>query len=352
MRAHGRRRRGRSWRSGVPQRSGHGWSERSRLRWITAVRAGVGMRRRRAVTAVADAGAAAVVMTYRNPVERYGVTRFATDLAGAGGSGAITPDLIPDEAAPWIAASDAYGLDRVFLVAPSSTDARLASTAAASASFVYAASTMGVTGARDTVGATGAHPRRAGSEPCRPSLRFGVGLGVSNGRQAEEVAQFADGVIVGSALVRCLLDSPDAAGICRARSARGRPGRRGAGSPPARAVVQSVSGRGQPADEPDGRAVLRRSGPGPCRTAGSPTTKPGTSAGILGRRSTADHRVFDVPGIANLADVRLPIVPQPKRSTPAAVANAVVENLAQRVGSGRPGARCRVQARRLRLPHA
>ena len=92
-----------------------------------AVRAGVAMRDvLRAVTAVADAGAAAVVMTYWNPVEHYGVTRFATDLADAGGSGAITPDLIPDEATPWIAASDAYGLDRVFLVAPSSTDARLA----------------------------------------------------------------------------------------------------------------------------------------------------------------------------------------------------------------------------------
>ena len=178
-----------------------------------AVRAGVAMRDvLRAVAAVADAGAAAVVMTYWNPVERYGVTRFAADLAGAGGSGAITPDLIPDEATPWIAASDAYGLDRVFLVAPSSTDARLATTAAACRGFVYAASTMGVTGARDAVGTT-ARTLVARVRAVSPESAVCVGLGVSNGRQAAEVAQFADGVIVGSALVRCLLDSPDAAGI-------------------------------------------------------------------------------------------------------------------------------------------
>ena len=178
-----------------------------------AVRAGVAMRDvLRAVTAVADAGAAAVVMTYWNPVERYGVTRFAADLADAGGSGAITPDLIPDEATPWIAASDAYGLDRVFLVAPASTDARLATTAAACRGFVYAASTMGVTGARDTVGTT-ARTLVARVRAVSPESAVCVGLGVSNGRQAAEVAHFADGVIVGSALVRCLLDSPDAAGI-------------------------------------------------------------------------------------------------------------------------------------------
>ena len=91
-----------------------------------AVRAGVGMRDvLRAVEAVAAAGAVPVVMSYWNPIERYGVERFATDLAAAGGAGAITPDLIPDEAAAWIAAAEAADLDRVFLVAPSSTDARL-----------------------------------------------------------------------------------------------------------------------------------------------------------------------------------------------------------------------------------
>src|SRR5205807_2317816 len=82
---------------------------------------------------------AAVIMSYWNPIAKYGVSRFAADLASAGGAGAITPDLIPEEAADWLAASDQHDLDRVFLVAPSSGDERLVSTAAASRGFVYAA---------------------------------------------------------------------------------------------------------------------------------------------------------------------------------------------------------------------
>jgi tryptophan synthase alpha chain len=159
----------------------------------------------RTVEAVAGAGAPVLVMTYWNPVERYGVQRFAADLANAGGAGLITPDLIPDEAGEWLAASDQRGLDRVFLVAPSSTDARLAMTTAHCRGFVYATAVMGVTGARATT-----------SELAEPLVRrthavtdlpVGVGLGVSNGAQATEVARFADGVIVGSAFVRCLLDA-------------------------------------------------------------------------------------------------------------------------------------------------
>jgi tryptophan synthase alpha chain len=178
-----------------------------------AVQAGVGMADAlRAVAAVVQAGAAAVVMSYWNPIERYGVPRFAADLAAAGGSGAITPDLIPDEASGWLAASDRHGLDRIFLVAPSSTDARIMSTAAASRGFVYAASTMGVTGARAAVGG-GAETLVARVRGLAPELPVCVGLGVSNGAQAAEVAAYADGVIVGSAFVRLLLDSPDAAGV-------------------------------------------------------------------------------------------------------------------------------------------
>jgi tryptophan synthase alpha chain len=152
-------------------------------------------------------------MTYWNLVERYGVDRFAADLASAGGAGLITPDLIPDEAGPWLAASDEYDLDRVFLVSPSSTDARIASTVAACRGFVYATSVMGVTGAR-TQTSTAApviveRVRATGS-----SVPVAVGLGVSNGAQAAEVGAFADGVIVGSALVRCLQDADSpAAGV-------------------------------------------------------------------------------------------------------------------------------------------
>ena len=138
-------------------------------------------------------------MSYYNPVLRYGVDAFARDLAAAGGLGLITPDLIPDEADEWLAASAQHGLDRIFLVAPSSTEERIARTAQASSGFLYAASLMGVTGARDAVGPAAAEL----VERCRPhtSLPIGLGLGVRSGEQAATVAGFADAVIVGSALV-------------------------------------------------------------------------------------------------------------------------------------------------------
>jgi tryptophan synthase alpha chain len=182
-----------------------------------AVRAGVNLIDAfRAVAAVADAGAAPVIMSYWNPVDRYGVARFAGDLAAAGGAGAITPDLIPEEAGPWLSASDEHKLDRVFLVAPSSTDARIVSTAAASRGFVYAASTLGVTGTRSAVsGAAEALVARV--RALAPDVPVCVGLGVSDGAQAAEVAAFADGVIVGSAFVRRLLDHPDAIGVAAVR---------------------------------------------------------------------------------------------------------------------------------------
>jgi len=182
-----------------------------------AVRAGVDVSDAlRAVAAVVDAGAAAVTMGYWNQVERYGVDRFTADLAAAGGSGAITPDLIPDEAAEWIAATDAAGLDRIFLVAPSSTDARVRATADASRGFVYATAVMGVTGARDTVG-DAAESLVTRVRSLAPSTTVCVGLGVSSGDQAAQVGAFADGVIVGSAFVRRLLDAPDANGVAAVR---------------------------------------------------------------------------------------------------------------------------------------
>ncbi len=145
-----------------------------------------------------------LVMTYYNPVHRYGVEAFARDLAAAGGAGLITPDLIPDEAGAWIAAATEHDLDRVFLVAPSSTDERLRMTVAACRGFVYAASTMGVTGERlhvdDVALRLVGRARAAGAE------RVCVGLGVSTPAHAREVGAFADGVIVGSALLRALGD--------------------------------------------------------------------------------------------------------------------------------------------------
>jgi tryptophan synthase alpha chain len=157
-----------------------------------------------AVRAVGATGAAALVMGYWNPIEKYGVATFAADLKAAGGAGAITPDLIPEEAAPWIDAARAHDLDSVFLVAPSSTDERIAVVGKAARGFVYAASTMGVTGTRQAVS------NRAEELVARTrrltDLPVAVGLGVSDGDQAAEVARFADGVIVGSALVQALGD--------------------------------------------------------------------------------------------------------------------------------------------------
>jgi tryptophan synthase alpha chain len=167
----------------------------------------------RTVEAVAATGTPTVVMTYWNPIERYGVDRFARDLAAAGGAGLITPDLTPDADPHWPAAADAHDLDKVYLVAPSSTDARIAMTVAACRGFVYATAVMGVTGARTTTSEL-AGPLVARTKAAT-DLPVGVGLGVSNGEQAAEVASYADGVIVGSAFVRVLLDHPDdrAAGL-------------------------------------------------------------------------------------------------------------------------------------------
>lgn len=152
------------------------------------------------VETVASAGGQAVVMTYWNPVHRYGVDRFARDLAAAGGLGMITPDLVPDEGADWLAAADEHGLDRIFLVAPSSSAQRLAATAAATTGFLYATAVMGVTGARDQVGSAAAG-LVARAREYTGELPIAVGLGVRSGEQAAEVAGFADAVVVGSAFV-------------------------------------------------------------------------------------------------------------------------------------------------------
>lgn len=163
----------------------------------------------RTVQAVAATGVPTLVMTYWNPVERYGVDRFARDLAAAGGVGAITPDVLPEESAPWLAATAEHDLDPVFLVAPSSTDERIAAVTSVTRGFVYAASTMGVTGARATVSETAS--ALVGRVRVATDLPVAVGLGVSTGAQAAEVAAYADGVIVGSAFVRRLLDAQDPA---------------------------------------------------------------------------------------------------------------------------------------------
>ncbi|KJY21804.1 MULTISPECIES: tryptophan synthase subunit alpha [unclassified Streptomyces] len=152
-------------------------------------------------------GAPILVMTYWNPIDRYGVERFTAELAAAGGAGCILPDLPVQESALWREHAEKHGLATVFVVAPSSKDERLATITAAGSGFVYAASLMGVTGTRESVGNQAqdlVRRTRATTE-----LPVCVGLGVSNAAQAKEVAGFADGVIVGSAFVKLLLDAPD-----------------------------------------------------------------------------------------------------------------------------------------------
>ncbi|NUT32005.1 MAG: tryptophan synthase subunit alpha [Hamadaea sp.] len=164
------------------------------------------------VEAVSGRGVPVVVMTYWNPVERYGVPAFARDLAAAGGAGLITPDLIPDEADEWLAASDEHKLDRIFLVSPSSTDERIAMTVAHCRGFVYATAVMGVTGARDAV-SDAAPTLVARVKATHAPVPVGVGLGVRDGAQAAAVGAYADGVIVGSALVQAVAEDSSLASL-------------------------------------------------------------------------------------------------------------------------------------------
>ncbi|MBT1166816.1 tryptophan synthase subunit alpha [Bifidobacterium simiarum] len=161
----------------------------------------------RAVETVANAGGVPLIMSYWNLIYHYGVERFARDFENAGGAGLITPDLIPDEAGEWIEASDRHGLDRIFLVSPDSSDDRLEIVAKNARGFVYAASRMGVTGERDTISAS---PERLVERTRKAGAKnVCVGIGVSTPEQGAKVGAYADGVIVGSALVHTLLADDD-----------------------------------------------------------------------------------------------------------------------------------------------
>ncbi|MCH9276004.1 tryptophan synthase subunit alpha [Bifidobacterium amazonense] len=161
----------------------------------------------KAVETVAKAGGVPLIMSYWNLIYHYGVERFARDFENAGGAGLITPDLIPDEAGEWIEASDRHGLDRIFLVSPDSADERLEVVSRNARGFVYAAARMGVTGERSTIDASPEalveRTRKAGAR------NVCVGIGVSTPEQGAKVGAYADGVIVGSALVHTLLNNDD-----------------------------------------------------------------------------------------------------------------------------------------------
>ena len=154
-------------------------------------------------------GKPVLVMSYWNPIDRYGAERFSSELAEAGGAGCILPDLPVQESARWRESAARHGLATVFVAAPSSTDERLRELTAAGTGFVYASSVMGVTGAREAVStAASSLVRRVRAVTDLPVC---VGIGISDAAQAAEVAGFADGVIVVSALVKAILGAPEAA---------------------------------------------------------------------------------------------------------------------------------------------
>jgi tryptophan synthase alpha chain len=157
---------------------------------------------------IAERGADAppvVLMGYLNPLMRMGLPKAAAQMRDAGVSGVIIPDLPPDMAAPWLAAST--GIDTVFLAAPTSTPERLAKVGEMSRGFVYCVSTTGVTGERTELSAE--LSELVGRVKAATSLPVAVGFGVSTPEQAAVVAQYADGVVVGSAIVRRQHDPAD-----------------------------------------------------------------------------------------------------------------------------------------------
>lgn len=169
-----------------------------------------------AVETVAKAGGVPLVMGYWNLIFHYGVLKFARDFAKAGGAGLVTADLIPDEAGEWIEASDRYGLDRIFLVSPESTDERLRIVARNTRGFVYASARMGVTGERSELDQT---PERLVERTRQAGAKnVCVGIGVSTPEQGAEIGKYADGVIVGSALVHAVLDDPSYAKLASVTS--------------------------------------------------------------------------------------------------------------------------------------
>lgn len=183
---------------------------------IAAASASVLARAQRTATALdlfaraaEETGVPLLAMTYYNVIFRYGLERFATEVAARGGAGVIVPDLSVEDAKEWRAACEAAGIATVFMAAQTSPPERLRALGEAGTGFVYAAAQLGVTGVRATLGAQAAplvERIRAATD-----LPVAVGIGVSTPEQAAEVAGFADGVIVGSALIKAIGEEDDGA---------------------------------------------------------------------------------------------------------------------------------------------
>ena len=159
-----------------------------------------------------DLGVPTAVMTYANLVFRFGWERFAASVAEAGVAAAFLPDVPLEESGPWCDAADVAGVETVMLAAPTGDDARLAAVAERSGGFVYAVGLLGITGERERLADTSkVIAARLKSMTDKPVL---VGVGIGSPEQAAEVCEVADGVVVGSAVVRCALEtrSPEAVG--------------------------------------------------------------------------------------------------------------------------------------------
>jgi tryptophan synthase alpha chain len=148
-----------------------------------------------------------LTMSYWSPIEKWGIKKYVEEFKNSGGNGVITPDLPPDESDEWIDETDKQHVDRIFVVAPSTSEERLKLVSSKVTGFVYAASLMGVTGTRNQISQS--------AETLVTRLRkvtdlpVAVGLGVSTPEQAKQVAKYADGVIVGSAFIKLILQTKD-----------------------------------------------------------------------------------------------------------------------------------------------
>lgn len=146
-----------------------------------------------------------VFMGYYNPILAYGLEQFAKDAAEAGADGIIAVDLPPEESGPLHSAFTAEGLDVIYLLAPTSTDARIAAVAEMASGFVYCVSVTGVTGARDELsGELSAFLERVRKQI---SLPLAVGFGISQPKHFQTVARIADGVVIGSAIIDVIAQS-------------------------------------------------------------------------------------------------------------------------------------------------
>jgi tryptophan synthase alpha chain len=154
-----------------------------------------------------------VLMTYYNPVFKYGDEKFISDAVQAGVNGVIIPDLIPDEAGDFRTMAKTQGLDTIFLLAPTSTAERIKKVVQASSGFIYYVSITGTTGAQLTVDK--AMQDTLSLIQSMTSKSVAVGFGISNPEEAAVVSKLADGVIVGSALVKLIAQGKDISDFVR-----------------------------------------------------------------------------------------------------------------------------------------